>query len=277
MGSSASISHNNSGEPSCLLDDWLVVELSKKDDIDIETFTTCKDAWRLIENFIGRQVFSDRFFLAFERTDAVACALMSPSRRSMGMGNTRSSLLIYVVRYCLSITDFTFETKKKLRSLGRRHVLSGFTREHFNSFVTAFMSTMLQLHIPQYKSVDLSKAWNRLFTTIIEEMFSEKICLVPRDSSVGWNHKTAGSTVTASRSYSAETLSANSRYGSDESVPVVTNDCENGANSLELIIDSMPPVASRASIPSGTNVNLHTTPVATLVASAFEPASSLTP
>ena len=233
MGSSASISKNETG-PSCLLDEWLVVELSQKNGSQMEIISTCSKSWNYIGKSYGREYFADKFFHNFERTDAQTCALLKPSSRSMEAGNCRHSLFVYVIQFCLSITDLTFETKKKLRSLGRRHVLSGFTREHFNSFTSVLISTLLQLHISMFTAVDLAKAWNTLLLTITEEMFSDNIRLVRRDSSVGWSHKSSVDTMSSSgTSKNKGVLGLHTRY---PSVPMIDGQ-ENIIGSCKSISD----------------------------------------
>ena len=144
MGSSASIPKTSqtivqSGKSTkflitTLLDEWFMLPTEsgrssrKIDRIDSHIIRKCEKSWNHIHQFFSQRQFSERFFHNFERTDAQTCALLKPSSRSMEAGNCRHSLLVYVIQFCLSITDLTLETKKKLRSLGRRHVLRGFTR-----------------------------------------------------------------------------------------------------------------------------------------------------
>ena len=159
---------------------WLL-QRSKKEKLNSSETLILRKSWTYISDNVGSMQFSQMFFTIFKDLDPDVYRLLSPHQNSRAVGNTKATLLIYIIQILLQIKQFDYVTKKKFRSLGRRHILSGITREHFVVFASVLASCMGMQRIPMIHVEDVVKAWSNLLYRVIDEMFSEQIHLADHD------------------------------------------------------------------------------------------------
>ena len=137
----------------------------------------CSNSWTTIQSNHLIKEFCDRYFVNLERIDYEAYRLQSPRTRSSLRGNTRTSLLLYIIRFMLSICDTTWKVKKCLRSLGRKHVLYGIDRRHMQSFKAAFIATVMSIP-SQFHISETMQCWSSLIDFVTEQMYVKDVKLV---------------------------------------------------------------------------------------------------
>lgn len=151
--------------------------------IDLYKKSVCEASWENIKAFIGVKPFCGLFFQIFAATDASACKLFRPRTRirKRDFAATREGLLMHVVDYLVSIEDDSFETKKKIRALGRKHLISGIRKEHMKVFNDVFITTLL--NIPDIRECLITmSSWTGLLDFVANEMYIEDIHLMDNRS-----------------------------------------------------------------------------------------------
>lgn len=150
--------------------------------MDLYKKTVCESSWENIKMFIGLKPFCGLFFQILEATDESVCALLRPhsrpSRSKRGYV-TRDGLLVHIIEFLLSISDDNFETKKKIRALGRKHLISGIGKSHIKVFNDVLIATLL--NIPDIRECLITMtSWTALLDFTSKEMYIEDIKLVER-------------------------------------------------------------------------------------------------
>jgi hemoglobin-like flavoprotein len=145
------------------------------------TQVACESSWYGIVAAVGLNVFGNYFFRIFEERDPEAFALFTPSKRGPFSSPSRfensESLLFNLVTYLLTLNDTTFNTKKKLRAVGRRHFISGIHRNHVQSFNDSFLKAVE--FVPGTKgNTDALKSWVTLLDFTVQEMYVEDLKLL---------------------------------------------------------------------------------------------------
>jgi hemoglobin-like flavoprotein len=147
--------------------------------IDLYRKSVCEASWENIKAFVGIKPFCGLFFQIFAATDESVCNLFRPRMRirRRQFAATREGLLMHVVEYLVSVEDDNFETKKRIRALGRKHLLSGIKREHIKVFNDVFITTLL--NIPDIRECLITmSSWTGLLDFMANEMYIEDIQLV---------------------------------------------------------------------------------------------------
>lgn len=139
----------------------------------------CVACWRDIDFFIGPQNFCRDFFTLFDTTYPESAALFRPRRKA---GNyyrfdSRYSMLINVVRFLLRFKDTSFNTKRKLRAIGRMHYISGVTKEHVRNF-NEILLRCIKSYLGPRDLETFETPWRDLLEFTAQEMYIEDIQLV---------------------------------------------------------------------------------------------------
>ena len=137
----------------------------------------CTESWNFIEKMTGQVKLCEIFFANFAAMDPDSCQLQCPRTRSTKAGNTRESLFLHIVHYMLDLQENTWQVRKQLRALGRKHVLYGIERRHVEVFNRAFLTTIASIPCHLHLAVSL-RCWSSLLSFVIEQMFFENIKLV---------------------------------------------------------------------------------------------------
>jgi hemoglobin-like flavoprotein len=148
--------------------------------VDIYKKSVCEASWENIKTFVGIKPFAALFFQIFIATDESICAKFRPHARvKQRKYSTKEGLLTHLVEYLLSIEDDSFDTKKKIRALGRKHIISGIRKHHIRVFNDVLITTLL--NIPDIRECLITmSAWTGLLDFVATEMYIEDIQLMDR-------------------------------------------------------------------------------------------------
>ena len=185
----------------------------------------CTLSWDILEAAIGRTPLCEVFFRNLMTVDSEACALQCPRTRGSRCGNTPASLFVHIVHFMLKLSDASWRVKKRLRALGRKHVLYGIQKKHAESFSEAFLMTISQLEHKSRDS-DTLRCWSSLLSFVTEQMFVERIHLV--------NHITSETTSTS------HTMTTTTRAAVRTPAMTTTSRVREGSSSVGVNSDVVP-------------------------------------
>jgi hemoglobin-like flavoprotein len=146
--------------------------------IDENSQALCIACWRDIEFFVGKETFCAKFFQIFDAVNPEVSDLFRPHKKKGNYYkfNSRWAMLMMVVGFFLKINSNSFAVKKKLRSVGRKHFISGVRREYVKAFNDVFL-TALQTYL-NYRELELyTPSWTNLLDFCLKEMYIEDIHL----------------------------------------------------------------------------------------------------
>lgn len=143
------------------------------------TQALCRASWNDIEFFIGKETFCIKFFQIFDSVHPAVSQLFRPRKKARNTWkyHSRWELLMNVVHFFLKLSDSSFKTKKKLRSIGRKHFLSGVNKEHVNAFNDVLIICFQSFQCPQDIEI-YTRPWLELLGFCAQEMYVEDIHLV---------------------------------------------------------------------------------------------------
>lgn len=145
--------------------------------ININTMNCCYNSWEEMKqqpNNRSNSIFLNLFFDIMLTKNPTTFTLLTPkpiSRRS----KDKSTLLLRIIDYILTLCDCSMNTKHSLRAMGRSHLRVGIGQEHMIAFKDTFLEAF---HIINKGNWFISRemiAWNMLLSFIVEQMCFEKI------------------------------------------------------------------------------------------------------
>jgi hypothetical protein len=137
--------------------------------VDLYTQSVCEATWMNVITFSGIDVFCDKFFslLAEDTSDEGSMlALFVPKRAN----TSRTTMLLVLITFLLTLSDETAKTKKKLIKLGKIHSKHGVTVSHIRLFNQVLMRTFAEM--PSVGECGESmRLWSDVLDFCAEEMY----------------------------------------------------------------------------------------------------------
>lgn len=160
----------------------LKIKIEPSEYININTLSCCYNSWEEMKqqpNNRSNIIFCNVFFDIMFTKNPATFILLTPkpiiaeihSRRS----KDKSTLLLRIIDYILTLCDCSMNTKHSLRAMGRSHLRVGIGQEHMSAFKDTFLEAF---HIINKGNWFISRemiAWNMLLSFVVEQMCFEKI------------------------------------------------------------------------------------------------------
>lgn len=122
----------------------------------------------------GTRTLTNYFFDELKKADTDDRILKMFKPRPQSRNANSSAILFRIVKYLLTISDESMDTKQSVRSLGRTHARIGIGKYEFLAFNTAFINS-LQLFSCIVDNPAALAAWRSLLTFVTDQMTFDKI------------------------------------------------------------------------------------------------------
>ena len=122
----------------------------------------------------GTRTLTSYFFDELKKADRNNNILTMFKPRPQSRNSNSGAILFRIVKYLLTISDETMDTKHAVRLLGRTHARIGISKAEFLIFNTAFINS-LQLFSCVVDNTAALAAWRSLLTFVTEQMTFDKI------------------------------------------------------------------------------------------------------
>ena len=155
----------------------LKIKIEPSEYININTLSCCYNSWEEMKqqpNNRSNIIFCNVFFDIMFTKNPATFILLTPkpiSRRS----KDKSTLLLRIIDYILTLCDCSMNTKHSLRAIGRSHLRVGIGQEHMSAFKDIFLEAFNIINKGNWFISREMIAWNMLLSFVVEQMCFEKI------------------------------------------------------------------------------------------------------